>query len=247
MMNMYPKGTDGQPSASRPHHCLDGQQKLDHNKMVLEHMTAAQTRRKRAGRRPGVAGGKSRAKILGAARQLFARYGFRATTTRAIAAKAAVDAALVHYFFQTKARLFAAAIDVPVAPEQLKAVLMDSADGPRGERVARFFLEQVFTSRSHAVTAMIRAAVADPGCIPTLRSTIENTVVTAVASVLRGQTARLRAELLGAQIVGMFIVRHIVRVEPIASASTDAIAKLWGPAVDVILGKRAGPRTPASQ
>jgi hypothetical protein len=123
---------------------------------------------------------------------------------------------------------------------------VDSDDGPHGERVARFFLEQVLTSRGHAVVAMIRPAVADPGCIPTLRSTIENTVVTAVASILRGRTARLRAELLGAQIVGLFIVRHIVRVEPLASEPTGVIARLWGPAVDVILGDLASQNSGAS-
>jgi AcrR family transcriptional regulator len=200
-------------------------------------MRSGPTPRKRVGRRPG-GGGQSRTAILTAARQLFAKQGFRGTTTRAIATKAGVDVALVHYFFQSKEKLFSAAIDVPVAPEQLKAVL-SGADGgpPLGESVVRFFLEHVFTSRNHAAAAMVRAAVADPGCIPTLRSTIETTIVSAAASVLRGPQAHLRAELLGAQVVGLFIVRHIVRVEPLASASTEEVARLLGPAVEAILGR----------
>jgi AcrR family transcriptional regulator len=187
--------------------------------------------------------GKSRAQILAAARELFGKQGFLRTTTRAIAAKAGVDAALVHYFFKTKEKLFAAAVDLPIAPEQLKAILAETVleDGRgkgTGARLVRFMLENVFTSRSHAVAALIRAAVADPGCVPALRSLIEKTVVTGAASAIRGSDARLRAELLGAIMVGLFVVRHVVRVEPLASASPEEVARWLGPAVDAVLGRR---------
>ncbi len=184
--------------------------------------------------------GKSRGTILAAARELFAEQGFIRTTTRAIASKAGVDPALVHYFFQTKAKLFAAVVELPILPEQLKALLEETVlkDGGkrRGERLLRFMLEHVFASRSHAIAALIRAAVADPGSVPPLRSLIEKTVVTGAASAIRGPDARLRAELFGAVIVGLFVVRQIVRVEPLASASPERVAAVVGPALEIILG-----------
>jgi AcrR family transcriptional regulator len=163
------------------------------------------------------------------------------TTTRAIAAKAGVDAALVHYFFKTKDKLFSAAVELPITPEQLTDLLEEASlggdqHGGSGERLVRFMLENVFTSRSHAVAALIRAAVGDPGCVPALRSLIEKTVVAAGASAVRGSDARLRAELLGAVMVGLFVVRHVVRVEPLASAPPEKVAAWLGPAVDVIVG-----------
>lgn len=164
------------------------------------------------------------------------------TTTRAIAAKAGVDAAMVHYFFDTKDKLFSAAVELPIAPEQLKELLEevsaggDREEGGSGERLVRFMLEKVFTSRSHAVAALIRAAVGDPGCVPALRSLIEKTVVTGAASAVRGSDPRLRAELLGAMMVGLFVVRHVVRVEPLASAPPEKVAAWLGPAVDLVLG-----------
>ena len=194
------------------------------------------------GRPSGAMPGKSRARILEAARQLFGKQGFLQTTTRAIAKKAGVDAALVHYFFETKEKLFEEAVELPVAPEQLKALLEETVqDGTgrgTGERLVRFALENVFTSKSHAVAALIRAAVADPGCVPALRGLIEKTVVTGVASAIRGADARLRAELFGAMMVGLFVVRHVVRVEPIASASPEEVAKWLGPAIDAVVGRR---------
>jgi AcrR family transcriptional regulator len=190
----------------------------------------------------GAVPGQSRGAILDAARELFARQGFLRTTTRAIAARAGVDAALVHYFFETKAKLFAEAVELPVKPEELKALLQDAqmADGApgTGERLLRFMLGHVFTSRSHAIAALIRAAVADPGCVPALRSLIEKTVVGGAASAIRGPDARLRAELLGAMIVGLFVVRSVVRVEPLASTPPEEVAKHLGPAVDAILAAR---------
>jgi AcrR family transcriptional regulator len=161
------------------------------------------------------------------------------TTTRKIAAKAGVDAALVHYFFDTKAKLFAEAVELPVKPEELTALLQDAGiaygEPGTGERLLRFMLEHVFTSRSHAVAALIRAAVADPGCVPALRSLIEKTVVSGAASAIRGPDARLRAELLGAVVVGLFVVRSVVRVEPLASTQPEEVAKILGPALDTIL------------
>jgi AcrR family transcriptional regulator len=208
---------------------------------------AAMTSSRRAtpkgpGRPSGAVPGQSRAAILDAARELFGKQGFLRTTTRAIASKAGVDAALVHYFFKTKDKLFAAAVDLPIAPELLKEMLEETVREGRGkgtgERLVRFMLENVFTSRSHAVAALIRAAVADPGCVPALRSLIEKTVVTGAASAIRGSDARLRAELLGATMVGLFVVRHVVRVEPLASASPEEVARWLGPAVDAIIGPR---------
>lgn len=194
------------------------------------------------GRPSGAVRGESQKAILEAARQLFAKQGFLRTTTRAIAAKAGVDTALLHYFFKTKEKLFSAVIELPVPPEQLKELLEEAAFGGGrkggGERVVRFMLERVFTSRSHAVAALIRAAVADPGCVPALRSLIEKTVVPGAASAVEGADARLRAELLGAIMVGLFVVRQVVRVEPLASAPPEKVAAWLGPAVDAVLGWR---------
>jgi AcrR family transcriptional regulator len=206
--------------------------------------TMSRTRRvtpRAPGRPSGAIPGKSRAQILAAARELFGKHGFLRTTIRAVASKAGVDAALVHYFFKTKEKLFAAAVELPIGPEQLKAMLeetvLEGGGMGTGERLVRFMLENVFTSRSHAVAALIRAAVADPGCVPALRSLIEKTVVTGAASAIRGSDARLRAELLGATMVGLFVVRQVVRVEPLASAAPEEVAKWLGPAIDVILGR----------
>lgn len=189
---------------------------------------------RRPGRPAGVPAGESREQILVAARELFAKSGFARTTIRGVASRANVDAALVHYFFGSKAELFTAVIELPVPVEDL-AALLDSAQRPLGKRVVLFFLEQVFSTRNQAIAAMLRAAVADPGSVPALRARVEKQVVAVLAGAFPGEEGRLRAEILGAQFIGLFVMRHLVRLEPIASATPEAIARILGPSIDLIL------------
>jgi len=193
----------------------------------------ADRRPKRPGRRAG-AGGASREAILRAARVLFARLGFRGTTMRAVAKRARVDMALVHYFFGSKPKLFTASIELPIDPEQVAALLATRPTAP-GEVMARYYLEHLFVERSDTITAMLRAGLGDPGCVPALRALIERTIVSAAAQGLGGKDARLRAELTGALMVGLFVNRCIVGVEPLATASVDEVVALLAPALDALL------------
>jgi AcrR family transcriptional regulator len=154
---------------------------------------------------------------------------------RAIAKKAGVDGALIHYFFESKQKLFAAVIDSPITPGQLTELLEDGS-GSRGERMARYYLERLFHEGRDAISAMLRAGIGDPGAVPALRAMIERTLVTTTAASLAAADGHLRAELVGAQMVGLFISRCVVGVEPLASASSDEIAAVLGPALDALLG-----------
>lgn len=169
------------------------------------------------------------------ARESFADRGFSKTTVRGVAAQAKVDPALVHYFFHSKEQLFAEAIDLPVPIGDLRALL--EIEGPIGERLVRFFLEEVFGTRQQVISAILRTALSEPTSVPALRTRIESNIVDAISALLPGPEARLRAEVLGAQVVGLFIMRHVVRLEPIASASTETLARLLGGPIDALLGR----------
>jgi AcrR family transcriptional regulator len=168
------------------------------------------------------------------ARALFAKRGFRGTTLRAVAERAKVDVALVSYFFGSKEKLFVAVIDLPAIATELEQVLGDRSAG-LGERVVRFYLENVFKAQSETISALLRTAFGDPDDAPRLRALIQKTLLQGAARALGGRTAKLRAQLFGAQMTGLFISRHLVRVEPLASASVDDVAALLGPALDQLL------------
>lgn len=189
-------------------------------------LTSAQ--RPRTGRRRGTTG--TREDILRAARALFARKGYDGASIRAVAAKARVDPALVPHFFGSKAGLFAASLELPFDPADLPALFAgDRATLPR--RVAAFYLQRVFHERAQTVQSLVRSAVTNPEAAAILRRAIETTALVMLEEVLDGPDAALRAELLASHMIGLFLARHILRLEPVASASEERLIELLEPAL----------------
>src|SRR5690606_2428005 len=96
------------------------------------------TRRGR-GRPPGESD--SRARIAAAAVHEFGEHGYDGATVRAIAARAGVDAALVHHYYGSKADLFAEITDFPVRPDLEVPRILRGPRDEAGERIVRFVLE----------------------------------------------------------------------------------------------------------
>jgi AcrR family transcriptional regulator len=182
----------------------------------------------RTGRRPGVSG--TREAILDAARRAFAEQGYQHATIRGVAELAGVDPALVHHYFGTKQELFVAAIQLPVNPvEQLAAVLAEEPD-----QVGRRLVETFLSIWDHAadqspLLALVRSAVGDEQAAGMLREFITEEVLGPIAGRLGSPDARLRATLVGSQVVGLVLVRYIIKVEPLASAPAAQVAAAIGP------------------
>ena len=182
----------------------------------------------RTGRRPG--GGDSRGDILTAARASFAEKGYDATSLRSVARAAGVDPALVHRFFGGKPSLFAAAMDLPADPGTLvRGMLAEGLDGI-GERIVRTFIG-VWDSppAQERLVALLRAGVAGAEAAEVLRGFLTEAVLGPVAEVTGRADGRLRASLVGSQLVGLAVARYVLRLEPLASAPADDVVRAVGP------------------
>ena len=88
------------------------------------------------GRRPGHRD--TRSEIVDAARAAFTERGYEGASLRGIARDAGVDPSLVHHYFDGKAALFVAALDLPADPraikEQVEATSLRRAGGGRAAR-----------------------------------------------------------------------------------------------------------------
>jgi AcrR family transcriptional regulator len=182
----------------------------------------------RTGRRPGVSG--TREAILDAARRAFAEHGYQHATIRMVADLAGVDPALVHHYFRYKQDLFIAAVQLPVNPvEQLSAVLAQDPD-QAGRRMVEVFLSIWDHAADRSpLLALVRSAVGDERAAAMLREFITEEVLGQIAHRLGGPDARLRATLIGSQIIGMAMARYIIRVEPLASAPPAQLVAAIGP------------------
>lgn|SRR5690348_1004225 len=181
---------------------------------------------KQAGRRPGPTA--TRQEILGAARRLFAERGYAGTTVRAIAAEAGVNPALVHHFFRTKEQVFVAALDFPLDPATVLATLRDGPPEQIGERAARFVLSVWREPDSRAsLLAILRSAMTRDEAAAITREFLGSVVLVRVSAALGVDPLRLIGGI--GQAIGVMVLRYVVGVEPVASASEDEVVALLAP------------------
>ena len=201
-------------------------------------MDTARTRR--SGRRPGRRD--TRAEILAAARHCFAEVGYDRATIRRIAARAGIDAALVHRRFGSKLDLFLAAVGLP---EDLTELLASTVAGDRdgvGARVVRAFVELWDNAplQGASFTGLIRLAASDTPVAGLLSGYLRGNLASALAGSLGIDDAERRIGLVGSQLLGIGIARYVLRLEPLASAEPSAIAAELGSAVQHLLTRPSG-------
>lgn len=187
------------------------------------------------GRRKGESG--TRAAILRNARRMFAAKGYDATSVRAVAAKARVDPALVIHFFGSKAELFAQSLTLPFDPAELEQVL-DGERATLGRRLASFYLERVFHEREGTVLSLLRSSVTNAEAAAMLRRAIEASAIALLEKRMPGRQAALRGELVASHMIGVFLARHILRIEPLASLPDARVIELVAPALQHYLTVR---------
>jgi AcrR family transcriptional regulator len=192
----------------------------------------------RTGRRGGDSG--TREAILDAARKRFAAHGYDGATIRGIAADAGVDPALVHHFYGTKERLFAAAMRLPVVPGELISSALAAGAGHPGSSLGE---QLVLTALNAWDVAEVRdmflgllrsAATSEPALIM-LREFVTEAIVgrlSAAAQTADPAQARFRAALVASQVVGLGLARQVLGLEPLAEADRAELAAAVGPTLD---------------
>jgi AcrR family transcriptional regulator len=189
------------------------------------------------GRRAG--GGDRRRAILDAARTRFAAHGFGGTTLRAVAGDAGVDPALVLHFFGSKRDLFAAAVRPPVPFARIVEAALDGPREEAGARVADLALGVLGDPAARdAMLALLRAASADPEAAAVLRDLLADEVYGPIAAGLGVPDAPLRAALVGSQVVGLAVTRHVIGLPPLPATSPEVLRAVLAP---VLQGHLTGP------
>ena len=188
----------------------------------------------RTGRRPGTPD--TREKILAVARRGFATRGYDATSLRGIATDAEVDPALLIHYFGTKEGLFAAATGLPTGLSELFAGTQDASLRDFAESLVRSYLGFVDSDQSrNAILALVRSAVSNEKAAAMLREFLAAELLPVIASRTGHENAPLRASLVAAQLMGVAMLRHVVRLDPVARASRDEIVALVVPVIEQYL------------
>ncbi|MED5812698.1 TetR family transcriptional regulator [Mycolicibacterium sp. 050232] len=188
------------------------------------------------GRRPGQPG--TREELVATARRMFAQSGYDKTSLRDIASAAGVDPALIRHYFGSKAELFRATVGWPFDPEQFSGRIFGDETNGLAERLTRAFFELWEQPETRApLLAILRGAATHEESAVLVRQFIEQRLYPQIATALTGSDAELRVDLAMGQLLGIAYLRHILRIEPIASQPTDELIARAVPAVRAHLEK----------
>ncbi len=188
------------------------------------------------GRRPGRAD--TRSEILTAALALFSEVGYEKVSLRAIARAADVDPALIHHYFDSKPELFAEAVlALPVGdPADVVAQILDGPVSGVGVRAVEMLLAtwELPTARER-FTAMLRAAVGEPGAQRPLSEFLANEIYTKVAESLGHANAKQRGQLAVTLILGFALGRDVLQLSTLAKLPKAQLTAALGRTMQVYL------------
>ncbi|MER5179014.1 TetR family transcriptional regulator [Streptomyces sp. NPDC002896] len=193
----------------------------------------APRRRGRPSRTQTAEGPDTRERILRAAREEFSERGYEKASVRGIAKAAGVDSALVHHYFGTKEQVFEAAVEVVFAPalKAPEAITEGPLEGV-GERFTRFLFGVWENPATRTpLLAVVRSAMNNEAAAAVFRRLITGQLLRRVAGHVGGPEAELRAELAAAQLVGVAMMRYVIKLEPLASADVEQIIARVAPVV----------------
>jgi AcrR family transcriptional regulator len=186
--------------------------------------------------RPRAADGGSAARdlLVDAARRRFASDGFDRASLRAIAADAGVDASLIRHYFGDKAGLLVATMQLPVDPaELLRSVIAAGPDG-LGSRLVAGFLG-AWDVHHEVFSGLIRTTIATADAAPPALDVLRSVVLGSLIDVLEGPDGRLRANLVVAQMIGMAVLRYVLKVQPLASTPAEQVVRQYGPVLQALI------------
>lgn len=194
---------------------------------------------RRRGRRSG--GDDTRSALLDAARAAFAERGYEGATVRHIAERAGVDAAMVNHWFGGKEALFTASLDIPFDPAVVMPQVLAGDREQLGERLVHRFLTTWDATGGAPLASVIRSVASHEAAARMLREFVTRVILARIVGVVAPDRPELRASLVGSQLIGMGLVRYVVKLEPLASADRATVVAAVAPTVQRYL---TGPLDP---
>lgn len=177
-------------------------------------------------------GDQTRVRILRSARELFAAEAYDRVSVRKIAATAGVDPALINHYFGGKEKLFqeviADTVDSRIRLDAVKDMLTSTPKDQLGERIIRFAEHLWNSPDGQAYLAAMRHAIASNA--EAAVSTVARTVLPLSEYAIGDDPQQeVRSMLLASQLSGLTMMRHIAKIEPMASIDTETLVTAVAP------------------
>ena len=174
--------------------------------------------------------------VLDAARAAFHSRGYARTTLNGVAGMAGVAPSVVGKYYANKEAMFAAAMRLPFDPSSAVPELLAPGLDGMGERLVRatFSLFEDPETRDDMM-ALFQAGSSAAAASASIREFLEEAVVDRIADAAGIPDARMRAVLISSHLVGLGVMRYIVRLEPLASAPEEQVVRIYAPLIQELL------------
>lgn len=166
----------------------------------------------------------TKAVILTAAREHFARSGYERATIRGIAADAEIDPSMVMRYFGSKEGLFAAAAQFDLELPDLAA----TADDELGRRLVAHFVAR--WERDEALVVLLRSAATNAAAAQRMSEIFSAQLLPVIGGPGDFEAAR-RAGLIATQMLGLALCRYVLRLPPVVAMSPAELTDWLGPTV----------------
>ncbi len=169
---------------------------------------------------------RTRARMLEAARALFAEQGYESATVREIAARAGVDAALVIRYFGSKEALFTRAAEIRLDLPDLAALNPAAV----GEALVRRFLA-IWEDGAGGLPVILRSAASNEEAAALLRAVFGRQVMPALARLVGEARAPACAALVSSQLLGLAFCRYVLKLPPLVAMEREALVRHVAPTI----------------
>ena len=192
---------------------------------------------RKRGRRPRTKEN-TRLAIKRAAKDSLAKGGSGRPTLRTIAERAGVDQALVLYYFGSMDGLYSElALDGMLELFDQKVLASPTSPQFGSSLITAIFNGSRSSSSGLPFETLFYGAIAGPQFRPLLAKLISEEMPERLSLDRRSKRDQLAVSLLVAQVLGLGVVRYILKLEPVASASIQTIAKEYGPSLNLVLSR----------
>jgi hypothetical protein len=115
-----------------------------------------------------------------------------------------------------------------------------SPESDFAERLLRRFLLMCENPRTQQrALALVRGSVSNAGTSRRFYALVNRVVLNPVARAMGVEASAVRMELVGSQLIGLAMIRYVLKVEPIASLSVDELVPLMAPPLrQALTGRR---------
>ena len=147
-----------------------------------------------------------------------------------MATAAGVDSALVHHYFGTKEKLFAAAVRIPIDPMDIIGPLREVPVEELGQKIPSLLLPLWDSELGAGFIATLRSILAGSE-VSLFRSFIEDVIAVEVGTRVDNPPGSgiIRIQFVASQLVGVLTARYIIQLEPFASLPAEQVAQTIAP------------------